>query len=81
MLELLGFWHEPSQTTSPAEGEFLFEIDEQPLEECLTALGGVPLLLRTLRSLDVPGQRAARSRSRSADAASAKPPAPSCVVQ
>ena len=40
---------------SPAEGEFLFEIDEQPLEECLTALGGVPLLVRTLRSLDVPG--------------------------
>lgn len=41
--------------SSPAEGEFLFEIDEQPLEECLTALGGVPLLVRTLRSLDVPG--------------------------
>ena len=43
------------QRRSPAEGEFLFEIDEQPLEECLTALGGVPLLVRTLRSLDVPG--------------------------
>jgi hypothetical protein len=41
--------------SSPAEGEFLFEIDEQPLEECLTALGGVPLVVRTLRSLDVPG--------------------------
>ena len=40
---------------SPAEGEFLFEIDELPLEECLTALGCVPLLVRTLRSLDVPG--------------------------
>lgn len=40
---------------SPAAGEFLFEIDEQPLEECLTALGGVPLLVRALRSLDVPG--------------------------
>ena len=41
--------------SSPAEGEFLFEIDEQPLEESLTTLGGVPLLVRTLRSLDVPG--------------------------
>ena len=40
---------------SPAEGEFLFEIDEQPTEECLTALGGVPLFVRTARSLDVPG--------------------------
>ncbi len=40
---------------SPAEGEFLFEIDERPTEECLTALGGVPLFVRTARSLDVPG--------------------------
>lgn len=40
---------------SPAEGEFLFEIHEQPTEECLTALGGVPLFVRTARSLDVPG--------------------------
>ncbi len=40
---------------SPAEGEFLFKIDEEPTEECLTALGGVPLLVRTARSLDVPG--------------------------
>jgi Transposase DDE domain group 1 len=40
---------------SPAEGEFLFEIDEEPSEECLTALGGVPLFVRTARSLDVPG--------------------------
>ena len=40
---------------SPAEGEFLFEIDEQPTEECLTARGGIPLFVRTARSLDVPG--------------------------
>jgi hypothetical protein len=40
---------------SPAEGEFLFEIDAQPLEESITALGGVPLVVRALRSLDVPG--------------------------
>lgn len=40
---------------SPAEGDFLFEIDPEPLEECVTALGGVPLLIRAMRSLDVPG--------------------------
>ena len=40
---------------SPAEGDFLFEIDPQPLEECVTALGGVPLLVRAIRSLCVPG--------------------------
>jgi len=40
---------------SPAEGEFLFEIDPEPLEECVTALGGLPLFLRAVRSLDVPG--------------------------
>ena len=40
---------------SPAEGDFLFEIDSQPLEECVTALGGVPLLVRAIRSLDVAG--------------------------
>jgi len=40
---------------SPAEGEFLFEIDEQPLEETVTAWGGVPLLVRAVRSLGVPG--------------------------
>lgn len=40
---------------SPAAGEFLFEIDEEPLEETVTALGGVPLLAGALRSLDVPG--------------------------
>lgn len=40
---------------SPAEGEFLFEIDPEPLEECLTAWGGIPLVVRTARSLNVPG--------------------------
>jgi hypothetical protein len=40
---------------SPAEGDFLFEIDPEPLEECVTALGGLPLFLRAVRSLDVPG--------------------------
>jgi hypothetical protein len=40
---------------SPAEGEFLFELDEEPLEETVTALGGVPLFVRAGRSLGVPG--------------------------
>lgn len=40
---------------SPAEGEFRFEIDERPLEETITAWGGVPLLARAIRSLGVPG--------------------------
>jgi len=31
---------------SPAEGEFLLEIDPEPVEECVTALGGLPLFLR-----------------------------------
>jgi len=45
--------HQPKR--SPAEGDFLFEIDAEPSEECLTALGGLPLFIRTARSLDVPG--------------------------
>ncbi len=52
--------------SSPATGEFLFEIDPEPLEECLTALGGIPLLVRAARSLDVPGsvQRHVRVKQR-----------------
>jgi hypothetical protein len=40
---------------SPATGEFLFEIDSESLEEQVTVLGGIPLLVRAARSLDVPG--------------------------
>lgn len=40
---------------SPAAGEFLFQIDPEPLDEQMTALGGIPLLVRAARSLDVPG--------------------------
>jgi hypothetical protein len=40
---------------STAEGDFLFEIDAQPLEETTTALGGVAPLAWAARSLDVPG--------------------------
>ena len=37
----------------PAEADFLFEIDPEPAAEILTSYGGAPLLIRTLRSLDV----------------------------
>jgi hypothetical protein len=40
---------------SPAEGEFLFELDAEPLEETVTVWDGVPLFVRAARSLDVPG--------------------------
>jgi Transposase DDE domain group 1 len=40
---------------SPAEGEFLFELDPEPLEEAVTAYGGVPLFLRAARALEVGG--------------------------
>ena len=40
---------------SPAEGEFLFEIDEQPTEECLTALG--PTVVRAQPGVEAAGAR------------------------
>jgi hypothetical protein len=40
---------------SPAEGEFLFELDPEPLAETVTAYGGLPLFLRAARSLDAGG--------------------------
>src|SRR5260370_12533683 len=39
----------------PDEGEFLFELDPEPLGEAITAYAGIPLLVRAMRSLDVPG--------------------------
>jgi hypothetical protein len=45
----------PKQRKSPAEGELLFELDPEPLEETVTAYGGIPLFLRAARSLDVGG--------------------------
>jgi hypothetical protein len=48
--------------SSPAAGEFLFEIDSEPLQECVTALGGIPLFVRAARSLDVPGSVARHLR-------------------
>ena len=45
----------PNPRRSPAEGEFLFELDPEPLEETITGYGGVPVFLRAARSLDVGG--------------------------
>lgn len=45
----------PKKRKSPAEGEFLFELDPEPLEETVTAYGGIPVFLRAARSLDVGG--------------------------
>ena len=44
------------QKASPAEGEFLFQLDPEPLEERVTAYGGIPLFVQAVRSLDVPGR-------------------------
>jgi hypothetical protein len=44
------------QKASPAAGEFLFQLDPEPLEECVTAYAGIPLFLQAARSLDVPGR-------------------------
>ncbi len=39
---------------SPTESPLLFDIDPQPIEETLTALGGIPLVVQALRSLGLP---------------------------
>jgi len=39
---------------SPTESPLLFEIDPRPLEEILTALGGIPLVVQAFRSLGLP---------------------------
>jgi hypothetical protein len=44
------------QKPSPAEGEFLFQLDPEPLQDCVTAYAGIPLFLQAARSLDVPGR-------------------------
>lgn len=41
---------------SPAEGELLFELDPEPLEEAITAYGGMPVFLQAVRSLEVGGK-------------------------
>ncbi|MHB2009514.1 MAG: IS1380 family transposase [Acidobacteriaceae bacterium] len=44
----------PSRKPSPTESPLLFEIDDEPLQETLTAWGGVPLVVQAFRSLGVP---------------------------
>ena len=44
-----------TQKPSPAEGEFLFQLDPEPLEEAVTAYAGIPPLVQAVRSLDVAG--------------------------
>jgi hypothetical protein len=44
------------QKPSPAEGGFPFQLDPEPLEECVTANAGIPLFLHAARSLVVPGR-------------------------
>ena len=39
---------------SPTESPLLFEVDPQPTEEALTALGGIPLVVQAFRSLGLP---------------------------
>ena len=41
---------------SPTESPLLFAIDPEPIPETLTALGGVPLLVQTFRSLGLAAQ-------------------------
>ena len=43
------------QKPSPTESPLLFELDPEPLQETLTALGGIPLVVQAFRSLGVPG--------------------------
>ena len=39
---------------SPTKSPLLFDIDPEPIEETLTALGGIPLVVQALRSLGLP---------------------------
>ena len=43
------------EKSSPTESPLLFELDPQPAEEMLTALGGIPLVVQAFRSLGLPG--------------------------
>ena len=41
---------------SPTESPLLIEIDPEPIPETLTAMGGVPLVVQTFRSLGLPAK-------------------------
>ena len=52
-----GKWKgEKVRKPSPTESPLSFDIDPEPIPETLTALGGVPLLVQTFRSLGLPAQ-------------------------
>ena len=59
---------------SPTESPLLFEVDPHPIEETLTAFGGIPLVVQTFRSLGLPKsvreQVQVRERERGYDEAS-----------
>ena len=40
--------------SSPTESPLLFEVDSKPIEETLTAFGGIPLVVQAFRSLGLP---------------------------
>ncbi|MGO9273856.1 MAG: hypothetical protein ACLQOO_27050 [Terriglobia bacterium] len=42
------------EKVSPTESPVLFEMDPEPAPEMLTALGGIPLVVQTFRSLGLP---------------------------
>ena len=46
----------PPRKPSPTESPLLFEIDDEPLQETLTAWGGAPLVVQAFRSLGVPAR-------------------------
>ncbi|MHB8390378.1 MAG: hypothetical protein ACYDBH_12470, partial [Acidobacteriaceae bacterium] len=46
----------PPRKPSPTESPLLFELDDEPLQETLTAWGGVPLVVQAFRSLGVPAR-------------------------
>jgi hypothetical protein len=47
---------------SPTESPLLFEVDPQPIEETLTALGGIPRVVQAFRSLGLPQSVKERAR-------------------
>jgi hypothetical protein len=49
-VSLMGKLTKPSPTASP----LMFELDPEPLQETLTARGGIPLVVQAFRSLGLP---------------------------
>ena len=45
-----------SRKPAPTESPLLFEVDDEPLQETLTAWGEVPLVAQAFRSLGVPAR-------------------------